>query len=209
MKRWYALLTEWSQKKKNTTEILLQSLHRVICVHKKVHRRMNTSVLPLRRVLFRLHRVMSTRAVVTTEEGWAVAVFFTFCFVLCQLSDDRLCFTPSSPQITGVSVLRAGETMEPALRAVCKDVRIGKILIQTNLDSGEPEVDGTGRMSDSLPKFASLNFFPSAFFLPILPHNACLRGNYPSCFCNHGNLSPPSSCITCVCPKTSVKIMSS
>ncbi|TWW57070.1 Uridine-cytidine kinase-like 1 [Takifugu flavidus] len=46
----------------------------------------------------------------------------------------------SSPQITGVSVLRAGETMEPALRAVCKDVRIGKILIQTNVDSGEPEL---------------------------------------------------------------------
>uniref|UniRef100_A0A6Q2ZA29 Uridine-cytidine kinase n=1 Tax=Esox lucius TaxID=8010 RepID=A0A6Q2ZA29_ESOLU len=42
--------------------------------------------------------------------------------------------------ITGVSVLRAGETMEPSLRAVCKDVRIGKILIQTNLDSGEPEL---------------------------------------------------------------------
>ncbi|KAM4737072.1 uridine-cytidine kinase-like 1a isoform 1-T1 [Anableps anableps] len=42
--------------------------------------------------------------------------------------------------ITGVSILRAGETMEPALRAVCKDVRIGKILIQTNLDSGEPEL---------------------------------------------------------------------
>ncbi|MED6291507.1 Uridine-cytidine kinase-like 1 [Characodon lateralis] len=46
----------------------------------------------------------------------------------------------SFPQITGVSILRAGETMEPALRAVCKDVRIGKILIQTNLDSGEPEL---------------------------------------------------------------------
>uniref|UniRef100_A0A3B4AQ30 Phosphoribosyltransferase domain-containing protein n=1 Tax=Periophthalmus magnuspinnatus TaxID=409849 RepID=A0A3B4AQ30_9GOBI len=30
--------------------------------------------------------------------------------------------------------------MEPALRAVCKDVRIGKILIQTNMDSGEPEL---------------------------------------------------------------------
>lgn len=43
-------------------------------------------------------------------------------------------------QITGVSILRAGETMEPALRAVCKDVRIGKILIQTNQDTGEPEV---------------------------------------------------------------------
>ncbi|XP_077369585.1 uridine-cytidine kinase-like 1 isoform X3 [Festucalex cinctus] len=43
-------------------------------------------------------------------------------------------------RITGVSILRAGETMEPALRAVCKDVRIGKILIQTNQDTGEPEV---------------------------------------------------------------------
>uniref|UniRef100_A0A8C9ZA80 uridine/cytidine kinase n=1 Tax=Sander lucioperca TaxID=283035 RepID=A0A8C9ZA80_SANLU len=50
------------------------------------------------------------------------------------------CSAASSPQITGVSVLRAGETMEPALRAVCKDVRIGKILIQTNIDSGEPEL---------------------------------------------------------------------
>lgn len=43
-------------------------------------------------------------------------------------------------QITGVSILRAGETMEPALRAVCKDVRIGTILIQTNCNTGEPEV---------------------------------------------------------------------
>lgn len=47
-----------------------------------------------------------------------------------------------SPQITGVSILRAGETMEPALRAVCKDVRIGTILIQTNQLTGEPEVRG-------------------------------------------------------------------
>ena len=39
-----------------------------------------------------------------------------------------------------MSVLRAGETMEPALREVCKDVKVGKILIQTNIDSGEPEV---------------------------------------------------------------------
>nr|XP_033818710.1 uridine-cytidine kinase-like 1 isoform X1 [Geotrypetes seraphini]XP_033818711.1 uridine-cytidine kinase-like 1 isoform X1 [Geotrypetes seraphini]XP_033818712.1 uridine-cytidine kinase-like 1 isoform X1 [Geotrypetes seraphini]XP_033818714.1 uridine-cytidine kinase-like 1 isoform X1 [Geotrypetes seraphini]XP_033818715.1 uridine-cytidine kinase-like 1 isoform X1 [Geotrypetes seraphini] len=43
-------------------------------------------------------------------------------------------------RITGVSVLRAGETMEPALRAVCKDVRIGTILIQTNPYTGEPEL---------------------------------------------------------------------
>ncbi|XP_075427782.1 uridine-cytidine kinase-like 1 isoform X5 [Ascaphus truei] len=43
-------------------------------------------------------------------------------------------------RITGVSILRAGETMEPALRAVCKDVRIGTILIQTNPSTGEPEL---------------------------------------------------------------------
>uniref|UniRef100_A0A8D0HS89 Uridine-cytidine kinase n=1 Tax=Sphenodon punctatus TaxID=8508 RepID=A0A8D0HS89_SPHPU len=46
----------------------------------------------------------------------------------------------SGKQITGVSILRAGETMEPALRAVCKDVRIGTILIQTNSYTGEPEL---------------------------------------------------------------------
>uniref|UniRef100_A0A8C6L5W2 Uridine-cytidine kinase n=1 Tax=Nothobranchius furzeri TaxID=105023 RepID=A0A8C6L5W2_NOTFU len=43
-------------------------------------------------------------------------------------------------KITGVSILRAGETMEPALMAVCKDIRLGKILIQTNHDTGEPEL---------------------------------------------------------------------
>lgn len=52
----------------------------------------------------------------------------------------RWTHSASCPQITGVSILRAGETMEPALRAVCKDVRIGTILIQTNQLTGEPEV---------------------------------------------------------------------
>lgn len=37
--------------------------------------------------------------------------------------------------------------MEPALRAVCKDVRIGKILIQTNQDTGEPEVQNFQQLS--------------------------------------------------------------
>ncbi|PVD23688.1 hypothetical protein C0Q70_16961, partial [Pomacea canaliculata] len=46
----------------------------------------------------------------------------------------------SNIKIAGVSILRAGETMEQALREVCKDVSIGKILIQTNLDTGEPEL---------------------------------------------------------------------
>uniref|UniRef100_G3PEB0 Uridine-cytidine kinase n=1 Tax=Gasterosteus aculeatus aculeatus TaxID=481459 RepID=G3PEB0_GASAC len=46
----------------------------------------------------------------------------------------------SGKRITGVSILRAGETMEPALMAVCKDIRLGKILIQTNHDTEEPEL---------------------------------------------------------------------
>ncbi|XP_051954651.1 uridine-cytidine kinase-like 1 isoform X1 [Xyrauchen texanus] len=46
----------------------------------------------------------------------------------------------SGKRITGVSILRAGETMEQALMAICKDIRLGKILIQTNHDTGEPEL---------------------------------------------------------------------
>ncbi|KAJ0061374.1 hypothetical protein NL108_017392, partial [Boleophthalmus pectinirostris] len=43
-------------------------------------------------------------------------------------------------ELPSVSILRAGETMEQSLRAVCKDIRLGKILIQTNHDTGEPEL---------------------------------------------------------------------
>nr|XP_053644218.1 uridine-cytidine kinase-like 1 [Cherax quadricarinatus] len=50
----------------------------------------------------------------------------------------------ATEKICGVSILRAGETMENALCEVLKDVRIGKILIQTNLDTGEPEVRKIG-----------------------------------------------------------------
>lgn len=42
--------------------------------------------------------------------------------------------------LSTVSILRAGEVLEPAISAVCKDIRMGKILIQTNEHSGEPEV---------------------------------------------------------------------
>lgn len=46
----------------------------------------------------------------------------------------------ASNKICGVSIMRAGETMEQALCDVCKDIRIGKILIQTNENTDEPEV---------------------------------------------------------------------
>ncbi|XP_058031315.1 uridine-cytidine kinase-like 1 isoform X2 [Ahaetulla prasina] len=65
---------------------------------------------------------------------------FQSCTVQTPQGEDYEGCTYSGKQITGVSILRAGETMEPALRAVCKDVRIGTILIQTNRYTGEPEL---------------------------------------------------------------------
>ncbi|KAF2977319.1 hypothetical protein EK904_003287 [Melospiza melodia maxima] len=65
---------------------------------------------------------------------------FQSCTVQTPQGHDYEGRTYSGKQITGVSILRAGETMEPALRAVCKDVRIGTILIQTNCNTGEPEL---------------------------------------------------------------------
>ncbi|XP_064394292.1 uridine-cytidine kinase-like 1 [Halichondria panicea] len=43
-------------------------------------------------------------------------------------------------KVCGVSILRAGEVLEPALLSVCKDATLGKILIQTNPNTGEPEL---------------------------------------------------------------------
>ncbi|KAB7495566.1 Uridine-cytidine kinase-like 1 [Armadillidium nasatum] len=70
--------------------------------------------------------------------------------VMTQLQQDVVVDTPqgvpyegkriATEAICGASILRAGETMENALCEVLKDVRIGKILIQTNLETGEPEL---------------------------------------------------------------------
>lgn len=46
----------------------------------------------------------------------------------------------SAKKICGVSILRAGETMEDALTEVCQDIPLGKILIQTSRETGEPEL---------------------------------------------------------------------
>ncbi|KAL1922355.1 uncharacterized protein VTP21DRAFT_9894 [Calcarisporiella thermophila] len=43
-------------------------------------------------------------------------------------------------KVCGVSILRAGGTMEAGLRRVIKDAPIGKILIQTDPSSGEPQL---------------------------------------------------------------------
>eukprot|EP00922_Rhytidocystis_sp_ex-Travisia-forbesii_P004891 GHVS01007161.1.p1 GENE.GHVS01007161.1~~GHVS01007161.1.p1 ORF type:complete len:251 (+),score=33.70 GHVS01007161.1:122-874(+) len=43
-----------------------------------------------------------------------------------------------SHKICGVSIVRAGESMESGLRAVCRGCRIGKILIQRDEETAEP-----------------------------------------------------------------------
>jgi uracil phosphoribosyltransferase len=43
-------------------------------------------------------------------------------------------------QICGVSIMRAGEAMEQALRECCRSVRIGKILIQRDEETAKPRL---------------------------------------------------------------------
>ncbi len=43
-------------------------------------------------------------------------------------------------KICGVSIMRAGEAMEKALREVCKKIRIGKILIQRDEETAKPNL---------------------------------------------------------------------
>lgn len=63
--------------------------------------------------------------------------------------EDRVVTTPTGnvvqgvglkPKIAGVSILRAGGTMEIGLRRVIRDAVIGKILIQTDPSNGEPQL---------------------------------------------------------------------
>lgn len=48
--------------------------------------------------------------------------------------------TTFGSSICGISVVRAGEAMERGLRAVCKSVRIGKILIQRDEETAKPQL---------------------------------------------------------------------
>ena len=43
-------------------------------------------------------------------------------------------------KICGVSIMRAGEAMEQALRECCRSVRIGKILIQRDEETSQPKL---------------------------------------------------------------------
>lgn len=63
--------------------------------------------------------------------------------------------------------------MEPALRAVCKDVRIGTILIQTNQLTGEPEVRGGPRGGGG----AGVRGAALMLWLPAAPLPAAAQGH--------------------------------
>ena len=62
------------------------------------------------------------------------------CVCVCICVCVMYAFTSSLLQLCGVSIMRAGEVLEPALLSVCKEATIGKILIQTNETTGEPAV---------------------------------------------------------------------
>ena len=74
--------------------------------------------------------------------------------------------------VCGVSIVRAGECLEPALIEVYKDAKIGKILIQTNPQTGEPEVSSimSGSPLTQLTPIASLSSIASRY-------RRCLRSH--------------------------------
>ncbi|KAI9206344.1 uracil phosphoribosyltransferase-domain-containing protein [Polychytrium aggregatum] len=48
--------------------------------------------------------------------------------------------TKLTTKVCGVSIIRAGSTMENSLRQVVKDIPLGKVLIQTDPSTGEPQL---------------------------------------------------------------------
>lgn len=55
-------------------------------------------------------------------------------------SGDKYRGCKRDDSICGVAVMRAGETLEKSLRGVVKDCKIGKILIQNNQITNQPEL---------------------------------------------------------------------
>ncbi|KAI9099946.1 uridine kinase [Phlyctochytrium arcticum] len=63
----------------------------------------------------------------------------------------------SNEQVCGVSVIRAGATMERGLRSVVKDIPIGKMLIQTEGATGEPQLHYCKLPSDISSRYVLLS----------------------------------------------------
>jgi uracil phosphoribosyltransferase len=78
---------------------------------------------------------------------------FVFCFLLllagAHIDRERVITTPTREEyrglefgapICGVSIVRAGESMEKALQQCCRSIRLGKILIQRDEETCLPKV---------------------------------------------------------------------
>lgn len=63
--------------------------------------------------------------------------------------------------------------MEQALMAVCKDIRLGKILIQTNHDTGEPEVCVCVCFRQYYKSFISVATLKTQFYMSDLAGSSC------------------------------------
>ena len=65
---------------------------------------------------------------------------------------DGVCF---SKKICGVSIIRSGEAMENALRACCKGIKIGKLLIERRDKDGVPRSSGGTPLGGLAPHHAN------------------------------------------------------
>ncbi|KAG1472858.1 hypothetical protein G6F56_001290 [Rhizopus delemar] len=61
-------------------------------------------------------------------------------YAINMLPSEPLTVTTPIEEICGVSILRAGGTMEAGLKRVFSDATIGKLLIQTDPNTGDPEL---------------------------------------------------------------------
>lgn len=172
-----------------------------------------------RHVWFRLHRVSSTRAAATTVKGWVMflfhkvsltstrvrpRVFLSSHLLHCLVSTDHRCVGPAGRRDHGARpegrvqgrphrqdphpdqpwLWRTGGTQNESFSTnpPSREALLCATFLETLLDFGR-----CLRIRIKQKK----KMFWLYFFFSFLPHDVCLRGNCPSCFCNHGNLSPP------------------
>jgi hypothetical protein len=108
-----------------------------------------------------------------------------------------------SKRLCGISVIRSGESMENALRACCKGIKIGKILIHREGDNGKQLI------YHNLPKDIANRHV--LLLDPILGTGMLMILTYPSCcYMNFvlvltGALLPPP--ISCKREQTNVGIL--
>lgn len=80
----------------------------------------------------------------TKKADFSIKFLDFFCFLLFETVIERSCAPFAGAEfaanLCGVSIIRAGESMEAGLRQVCQNIRIGKILIQRDEETAEPKV---------------------------------------------------------------------